>query len=96
MTAKTANKYIGSDFDDFLEEEGLLEEAEAVAAKRVFVFQLEQELKRQKVKKEQLAHLMGTSRSSIRRLLDPYKPSTLRSLSQAAHALGKHLRVSIV
>lgn len=91
-----SKKHIGSDFDDFLKEEGLLEEAESVAAKRVFVFQLEKELKKQNVNKEGLAQLMGTSRSSIRRLLDPQQPSTLKSLSQAAHAVGKHLRVSIV
>lgn len=89
-------KHIGSDFDDFLEEEGLLEEVETVAAKRVFVFQLEKELQKQKVNKEELAQKMGTSRSAVRRLLDPAQPSTLRSLSQAAHALGKHLRVSLI
>lgn len=89
-------KHVGSDFDDFLKEEDLLEEAEAVAAKRVFIFQLEQELKKQKLNKEGLAQLMGTSRSSIHRLLDPAQPSTLRSLSQAANALGKHLRVSLI
>ena len=42
-------KYIGSKFDGFLEEEGLFEEAESIAAKRVFVFQLEKEMKKQKV-----------------------------------------------
>jgi len=89
-------KHIGSDFDDFLKEEGLLEEAEAIAAKRIFVFQLEQELKKQKLNKERFAQLMGTSRSAIRRLLDPCHPSTLRSLSQAAHVLGKHIQVCLV
>ena len=86
---------IGSDFDDFLEEEGLLVEAEAVAAKRVFVFQLEKELRRQKVNRAELADRMGTSRSAISRLLDPDKPSTLRSLSGAARALGKHVRLAL-
>jgi transcriptional regulator with XRE-family HTH domain len=90
------NKHLGSNFDDFLKEEGLLEEVEAVAAKRVFVFQLEKELKRQKVNKEELAQRMGTSRSAVRRLLDPSQPSTLRTLGQAAHALGKQLQLSLV
>lgn len=40
------NKHVGSHFDDFLSEEGLLEEAKSVAAKRVFVFRLKQELKK--------------------------------------------------
>ena len=39
-------QHTGSEFDDFLEEEGLLEEAESVAAKRIFVFQLEREMKK--------------------------------------------------
>jgi len=38
------NKYIGSDFDNFLREEGTLEEVEAAAAKRTFVIQLERQL----------------------------------------------------
>ena len=33
-------EHIGSDFDDFLKEEGLLEHCEAVAAKRVSAFQI--------------------------------------------------------
>lgn len=32
------DKHVGSDFDDFLREEGLLEEVEAVAANRVVAF----------------------------------------------------------
>jgi len=33
-------KHLGSDFDDFLREEGLLDEAEAVASKRVLACQV--------------------------------------------------------
>ncbi len=86
---------IGSNFDDFLEDEGLLAEAEAVAAKRVFVFQLEKELQKQRLNRAQLADRMGTSRSAVSRLLDPDKPSTLRSLTGAARALGKHVRLAL-
>ncbi len=89
------NKHLGSSFDDFLEEEGILEEAESVAAKRVFVFQLEKELEKKKIKKEELAIMMGTSRSAICRLLDPNIPSTLKTLSNAARAVGKHLKLSL-
>lgn len=88
-------KFIGSDFDDFLEEEGLLEDAEAVAAKRVFVFELEQELEKQKITKSQLAEMMGTSRSSINRLLNPNKPSTLRTLCEVARAIGRRIDLHI-
>ena len=89
-------KHIGSSLDDFLEEEGLLENCEGVAAKRVFVFQLEQELAKQQLSKTELADRMGTSRSSVNRLLDPSQPSTLRSLGTAARALGKHIRLGLV
>jgi len=40
-------KHIGSKFDDFLAKEGLLGNAESVAAKRVFAFQIEKEMKKQ-------------------------------------------------
>jgi hypothetical protein len=36
------NKHIGSSFDDFLEEEGILAEANAVAIKRVVAWQIQQ------------------------------------------------------
>jgi len=47
----TRNKHTGSDFDDFLREEGILEECTAEAIKRVIAFQLEQEMKKQKISK---------------------------------------------
>jgi antitoxin HicB len=42
------NKHIGSNFDDFLEEEGILEEVEEVVAKRILIFWVEkdQEIRR--------------------------------------------------
>ncbi|SCA62931.1 Uncharacterized protein SCG7109_AF_00130 [Chlamydiales bacterium SCGC AG-110-M15] len=86
----------GSNFDDFLEEEGLLEECDAVAAKRVFVYKLEQELKKNKMNKSDLARRMNTSRSAVQRLLDPTKPSTFGTLSHAARVFGKHLELNMV
>jgi len=55
-------KYLGSDFDDFLREENLLEDSEATAAKRVIAFQIAQEMKRRKLTKSQMASRMKTSR----------------------------------
>ena len=86
-------KHIGTSFDDFLEEESLLEEAEAVAAKRVFVFELEQAMKKGKINKSQLAELLHTSRSAVNRILNPYEPSTLKSLCGAARAVGKKIQI---
>src|SRR5437762_7269433 len=68
---KQQNKHIGSNFDDFLKEEGILEEIEEVVAKRIFVFQIEKEMKKQKIDKAGLAERMETSRSAVDRILDP-------------------------
>jgi len=90
-------KHLGSDFDSFLEEEGLLEEAEAVATKRVLAFQIGRAMEEQNLSKSAMARRMKTSRSALDRLLDPTVPSvTLLSIERAARALGKRLRVEMV
>jgi predicted XRE-type DNA-binding protein len=89
-------KHIGSDFDDFLRDEGILEEAEAVAAKRVIAYQIAQEMAREKISQSELARRMKTSRSSVERLLDPANPSvTLVTLERAAAAIGKRLTIQL-
>ena len=86
--------HVGSDFDDFLREEKLLEAAEAVAVKRVLAFQVEQEMKRRQLSKTEMASRMKTSRAAVERLLDPANTSiTLATLGRAAAALGKNLSV---
>jgi hypothetical protein len=88
------NRYIGSDFDDFLSEEGLLHDVEAVAIKRVLAFQIAQMMKKQRISKVDMARRMKTSRAALDRLLDPDNASvTLQTLERAARALGKRLRV---
>ena len=90
------SKHIGSHFDDFLEEEGVLAEAQAMAVKRVIAFQIEELMKEQKLNKTQLAKWMKTSRSALERLLDPDNPSvTLLTIERAAKALGKRIRIEI-
>jgi antitoxin HicB len=90
------NKHIGDNFDDFLREEGLLEEVEANAIKRMVAFQITQEMKRRKLTKTEMTHRMKTSRAALERLLDPTNPSvTLSTLERAASALGKKLRVEL-
>src|SRR5512141_2507530 len=85
-------KHLGSDFDEFLREEQLLDVAEATAVKRVIAFQIAQEMKRRKVTKTEMASRMGTSRAALERLLDPGNPSvTIATLGRAASALGMKL-----
>jgi antitoxin HicB len=87
----------GSSFDDFLREEGTLEEAEAVAIKRVIAWQLQQEMQRKRISKKAMADRLRTSRSQLDRLLDPKYPGvTLGTLSRAAMALGKRLKVQVI
>ena len=90
------NKHLGSNFDNFLQEEGLLAEAEATAIKRVLAFQIQKEMEERQLTKSALAKLMNTSRSSLDRLLDPDNPSvTLVTMESAAIALGKKLKIQL-
>lgn len=91
-----ANKHIGSNFDDFLAEEALLEDATATAMKRVIAWQIEQEMKAQKLSKTAMATKMHTSRAALNRLLDATDTSlTLTTLASAAAALGRRVRVEL-
>jgi len=91
------NKHTGSSFDDFLEEEGVLAETEAIAVKRVIAFQLEEEMKARNLSKSAFARSMKTSRAALDRLLDPENPSvTLLTLENAALTLNKTLKVQMV
>jgi antitoxin HicB len=89
-------KHLGSDFDDFLKGRDLLDDAEAMAAKRVIAFQIAQEMERNNLTKSQMAQRMRTSRPAVDRLLDPANPSvTLSTLERAAAAVGKRLIVEL-
>ncbi len=91
------NPYIGSDFDDFLEEEGLVEEVSAAALKRVIAWQIAQAMKSQKVTKKTLAERMHTSRTAVDRALDQNDPGmTLATLASAARALGQRVEVRLI
>ena len=89
-------KHIGGAFDDFLRDEGILDDAEAVAAKRVIAFQIAREMETRKLSKSEMASRMHTSRAALERLLDPANPSvTLSTLERAAAVLGKKLTVEL-
>ena len=87
-------EHLGSDFDNFLEEEGLLAEAEAVAVKRVVAYQVAALMEENNLTKTKMAQLMQTSRAALDRLLDPSNESvTLHTLAQAAIVLGKRVHI---
>lgn len=94
--AKKKNPHLGSKFDDFLAEEGLLEEVTATAMKRVLAWQIAQLMKKQRVTKSVMAKRMRTSRAALDRLLDTENTSvTLQTMGRAASALGKELSVTL-
>lgn len=89
-------KHIGSDFDDFLKEDGIYEQVQAVAIKRVIAYQIAEEMKKKKLSKTEMASRMKTSRAALERLLDPENASiTLITLERAASAVGKKLKVQL-
>ena len=66
---------IGSSFDNFLEEENILVESDSIAIKRVIAFEVEKSMQEKHITKTEMAKRMGTSRSSLTRLLDPLNNS---------------------
>ena len=94
---KFNKKHLGSDFESWLEEEGILEESTRFAVKSVLAWQLAQEMKKRKMTKQQMAAAMKTSRAQLDRVLDPKSGNaTLETLQRAAHAIGRELKVELV
>jgi antitoxin HicB len=94
---KKRNKHIGSSLEDFLKEEGILEETRAAALKETLAWQVQQAMEKGKISKVEMARRMNTSRAALDRLLDPSNASvTLHTLMRAAHAIGRDLRIELV
>lgn len=87
--AKTIDTgYVGQDFDAFLAEDGIAAEVEARAIKKVMVGLLQGT----GLTQVELAQRMHTSRTQVRRLLDPDNTSiTLSTLQRAADVMGHRL-----
>lgn len=96
MAKEISGVHSGSSFDNFLEEEGIREEVESAAIKRVLAWQFEREMDRQHKTKQAMARELKTSRSQLNRLLDPQNTSvSLETLARAARVLGKRLVLEI-
>jgi antitoxin HicB len=92
----TKNPHIGSDFEDFLAEEGILEDCQLAASKKVIAMQIAQAMEQKGLTKTAMAAEMQTTRAQLDRLLDPTNDSvTLATLKRAAKALGKTLRLEL-
>ena len=87
----------GSDFRDFLKEQGILGEIEARALKQAMSLQISRLLDEKSVTKAEMAARMKTSRAAVDRLLDASNSSvTLNTLGKAARALGRKVKIELV
>jgi antitoxin HicB len=87
-----SKKRMGSSIDDFLKEQGIFEEAQALAVKEVVAWQLAEAMK---ISKNRMAMLLKTSRSQVDRLLDPKTDITLSSLQRAA-IVGRKVTIELI
>jgi predicted DNA-binding protein (UPF0251 family) len=90
------NKHIGSSLDDLLKEEGIFEEVEAGAIKKVIAWQLSQAMEKKHISKTTMATRLKTSRTQVNRLLSATSDVTLSSLQRAAALVGRRLKIELV
>jgi plasmid maintenance system antidote protein VapI len=89
-----SKKHTDSSIDDFLKEEGVFEEAQAV--KEVVAWQLAEAMKEKKISKNRMATLLKTSRTQVDRLLSSEDDITLKSLQRAAAMVGRRVSIELV
>ena len=90
------NLHLGSNFDDFLKDEGMFEEVQAKALKRALSEQIEEGMQAANFTKVRMAEMMSTSRSQLDRVLDPDNVAIqLDTLMKAARAVGKTVEIKI-
>lgn len=91
-----SEQHIGSSFDEFLDEEGILAEVQAEAIKRVVAWQVKDYMETEALSKTEFAKRLHTSRSALDRLLDEHNTSvSIKTLSSVAAAMGKQLEVKL-
>lgn len=94
---KTKNPHIGSSLDEFLKEEGILQETRVAALKEALAWQVQKAMKGGEDQQGGDGRRMNTSRAALDRLLDPGNASvTLQTLCRAARAVGRDLRIELV
>ena len=96
MTEQRKKGRIGSSFDDFLAEEGILEECEERAIKQILADQVRAAMEKEGLSKTAMAARMESSQRALDRLLDPENTSvTLHTLQRAAAAVGRRLHLDL-
>lgn len=88
---------MGQTFDQFLQEDGIYEEVQIMALKKTISHQINILMHKKHLKKTEMAQRMGTSRSSLDRILnDESSNITLNTINKAALILGKRVDISLV
>ncbi len=87
---------IGQDFDDFMQEQGLYEEAKEIASKKLLSLQLAEEMKKQHLSKAAMAKQLNTSRAAVDNVLDASYNTSLETLERFAKVLGKKIQISLI
>ena len=96
MPKNSQNPHIGSTLESWLKEEGILEETQALATKKLIAYRLLDILKEENITQADLAKKLGTSKAAISRLLNPKNLSlTLITLLKVAQVLGKRINLTI-
>jgi len=89
-------KHLGSRFEDFLAEDGILEDCRAAAIKFNIAGELEKAMRERKLTKAEVAKQLKTSRTGVDRLLDPENTSiTLNTMAKVAQLLGKRIEFAL-
>jgi antitoxin HicB len=97
MSKKTKNPHVGSSLDDFLDEQGMLEECEHLALKEILADQIRKAMIDNQISKTEMAKKMATSRRQLDRFLDPaVSNGMLATMSKAARAVGRELHITLV
>jgi antitoxin HicB len=92
-----SSERIGGTFEDFLDDDGIGDEVDAVAQKRVFAWQIQQAMEASGITQSELAGRMRTSRTQVARLLDPDNTAVqLATLQRAARAVGRVLKLELI
>ena len=90
------NPRAGSSFDDFLKADGIYDDVQNTAIKKVLSAKLEAAMLDQNISKSEMAKRLKTSRSQLDRLLDPDNETiTLQTASRAAAVLGMTLEIHL-
>lgn len=90
------NKHKGSSFEDFLEDEEMLEEIDTLATKQIISLKIAEMMEKKHISKSEMARRMHTQRTAVYNLLDPNKDCKLTTIAKAARVLGKKIKLDIV